>query len=389
MDYQKNLHTNRIGVSDTSDNWTHVTLNSRFYPARYKFSMDAGLYSVACVEIEPRQQRDGRSSMVAKPDVLHFRSATVDGLKEAISKSFPQAIFSSSAPQQTDSIRAAYQQERENEPADAKEIADAWEKLRKQFGTRNANGIQELIPGTKFTEQQCTKIGIRRGVYLALSRQAEQDEINLLTNAARQLVAEQTPEQQERWLGAHLQDFVDNGYTDHPEWGWKEWFRAHPRFFQWPDKTGWNRNQLLKYCRAHGSGYIPTILELCQGMKFLLDRRTFFAMKETYKRSEQFERDALQDYRGDEYVPPTFSPAQIKEASKQLEALMPAGMRPNQEFMARAAKQSGISDQLLYIILHPSEQPKPQLAGKSAIELKKDLQAMRPPVNPADRRKGW
>ena len=224
---------------------------------------------------------------------------------------------------------------------------------------------------------------------MALSRQAEQDEINLLTNAARQLVAEQTPEQQEKWLGAHLQDFVSNGYTDHPEWGWKAWFASRPRFFQWPDNTGWNRHQLLAYCRAHGSGYIPTILELCQGMKFLLDKGKFLAMKETYKRSEQIERDALQEYRGDEYVPPTFSPAQIEEAAKQLEALMPAGMRPNQEFVAQAAKQLGISDQLLYIIQHPNEQTKPQLAGKSATELKRDLQAMRLPVDPALRRRGY
>jgi len=112
-------------------------------------------------------------------------------------------------------------------------------------------------------------------------------------------------------------------------------------------------------------------------------------MKETYKRSDQLERDALQEYRGDEYVPPTFSARQIEEAAKQLEALMPAGMRPNQEFVAQAAKQLSISDQLLYVIQHPNQQTKPQVTGKSAMELKRDLQAMRPPVDPALRRRGY
>jgi hypothetical protein len=385
--FQKNLNTKRFTPAPAQkESIWYVTIPERFLPATYKYSLDARTYTISLVA---RDIKDANKGGSGRRDVLHFRGTTAQELRERIETAFPSAVFSTEQPKEADPVQAAYQEERNNAPADAKEIADAWEKLRKQYGQKNANGLQELIPGTKFTEENCRKIGIRRGVFLALSRQAEQDEINLLTNAARQLVAEQTPEQQEKWLGAHLQDFVDNGYTDHPEWGWKKWFEARPRFFQWPDKTGWNRNQLLKYCRAHGSSYIPTILELCQGMKFLLDGRTFFAMRETYKRSEQFERDALQEYRGDEYVPPTFSARQIEEAAKQLEALMPAGMRPNQEFVAQAAKQLGIGDQLLYVIQHPNQQTKPQVAGKSAMELKRDLQAMRPPLDPARRRRGY
>ena len=348
--------------------------------------MDSRTYTISLVAKDIKDANNGGSG---KKDVLHFRAFSPQELKEKIETAFPNAVFSTEQPKEADPVQAAYQEERNNAPADSKQVEAAWEKLRQQYGVRNANGVKELIPGTKFTEEDCRKVGIRRGVYLALSRQAEQGEINLLTSAARQLVAEQTPEQQERWLGAHLQDFVDNGYTDHPEWGWKEWFRARPRFFQWPDNTGWNRHQLLAYCRAHGSGYIPTILELCQGMNFLLERGNFLAMREKYKRSEQFERDALQEYRGDEYVPPTFSARQIEEAAKQLQALMPTGMRPNDEFMARAAKQLGISDQLLSATQNPDRRAKAQVAGKSSLELKRDLAAMRPPVEPARRRRGY
>ena len=385
--YQRNLNTKRFtpAPAQKESNW-YVTIPGRFLPATYKYSLDSRSYSISLVAKDIKAADKGGSG---RRDVLHFRGSSPQELKERIEAAFFNAVFSSEQPKEADPVKAAYQEERDNAPADAKEIANAREKLRKQYGQRNANGVQELIPGTKFTEEDCRKVGIRRGVFWALSRQAEQDEINLLTNAARQLVAEQTPEQQEKWLGAHLQDFVDNGYTDHPEWGWKEFFRARPRFFQWPDNTGWNRNQLLKYCRAHGSGYIPTILELCQGMKFLLDRGKFFAMKETYERSKQFERDALQEYRGDEYVPPAFSDRQIQEATKQLGALMPAGMRPSDEFVARAAKQLGISDELLFAIQNPGEQVKAQLGNKSSLELKRNLAAMRPPVEPARRRRGY
>jgi hypothetical protein len=386
MDFgQRNLSTKRF-PNEKQEQWIYVCIPNRFRSARWKYTDETRTYSVALVALEKRSGQQGGSN---KADVLHFRSATLDGLKKEIEKSFGNAVFSTEQSKELDPVQAAYQEERNNAPADAKEIADAWEKLRKQYGQRNANGLQELIPGTKFTEENCRKIDIRRGVFLALSRQAEQDEINLLTNAARRLVAEQTPEQQERWLGAHLQDFVDNGYTDHPEWGWKEWFKARPRFFEWPDKTGWNRHQLLAYCRAHGSGFIPTILELCQGMKFLLERGHFLAMREKYKRSEKFERDALQEYRGDEYVPPTFSTRQIEEARKQLQALMPAGMRPSDEFVARAAKQLGISDGLMSAIQNPDRQTKAHVAGKSSLELKRELAAMRPPVEPARRRRGY
>jgi hypothetical protein len=387
MSYQKNLHTNRIVTTGNQDAWTHVTLNSRFYPARHKFSMDSGVYSVACVEITPRDRGAGRSAIVTKPDVLHFRNATgVDGLREEITKSFPQAIFSSTAPQQIDPIRAAYEEQRENQPADAREIANAWEKLRQQYGNRNEHGVKELIPGTRFTEEDCRKIGIRRGVYLALSGQAEREGNELLTKAARQYVAEQTPEQQERLLGSQLQDFVNNG-----EWGWAAWLQARPRFFQWPDnKSGWNRTQLLAYCRAHGSGVVPTHLELATGMKYLLEHGNFFALKSSYKRSERFEFDALQEYRGDEYVVPTFSDSQIVEATQRLRKALPVGSVPSQERIEGTARELGISEELLYAIQHPGEQPnKAQVAGKSSAELKRDLQAMRPPVDPADRRKGY
>lgn len=124
-------------------------------------------------------------------------------------------------------------------------------------------------------------------------------------------------------------------------------------------------------------------------MRFLLDGRTFFAMRETYKRSQQFERDALQEYRGDEYVPLTFSTGQIDEARKKLGALMPAGMRPSDEFVKLAAKQLGISDELLFAINNPGQQVKAQLGNKSSEDLKRGLAAMRPPVEAAKRRRGY
>lgn len=91
----------------------------------------------------------------------------------------------------------------------------------------------------------------------------------------------------------------------------------------------------------------------------------------------------------DSYVPPTFSAKQIEEATKQLRALMPVGMRPSDELVARAAKQLGISDELLFAIQNPGRQAEAQVENKSSLELKRDLAAMRPPVDPALRRRGY
>lgn len=316
-------------------------------------------------------------------DVLHFRSATIDGLREEIKKSFPQAIFSNTEPQQTDPVRAAYQENLDSRPADAKEIEKAWEHLRLQYGTRNQNGLKELIPGTEISWDMCQKIGIRKGVFAALNHQAERDEATALTNAARAYVAEQTPEQQERILGSQLQDFVNNG-----GWGWAAWLQARPRFFQWPNDSNWNRTQLLTYCRAHGSGVVPTHLELANAMLYLLEHG-HFAMQPSYKRSERDLLNALRKYTSDEQSVPIFSDAQIREATQRLRKALPVGSMPSQERIEATAKALGISDQLLFVIQHPEQHVRPQVASKSSAELKRDLQAMRPMVAPADRRKGY
>lgn len=381
MSYQKNLHTNRIAEVDNQNGWTHVTLNSRFYPARYKFSMDSGIYSVACVEIAPRDRGAGRSAIVVKPDVLHFRNATVDGLREEITKSFPQAIFSNSEPQQADPIRAAYQEQRENQPADAKEVEAAREKLRKQYGVRDDHGRQFLVPGEEISWDMCQKIGIRKAVFEALGQAEQQNYVDGVIRQHKILSEEMTKEEQAKHIGSSLNSFMLGEI-------WGSWFRNYPNnFFSYPNNQYKNRDTILKYCADQGF-QIPIHGVLDEAMRFLLDHKMFY-LQSSYKRSEKYEMDAVRQYSGVENAPPTFSPAQIQEATQRLRKALPVGSVPSQERILGTARELGISQELLYAIQNPGQQAKAQVGNKSSAELKRDLQAMRPPVKPADYRKGY
>jgi hypothetical protein len=86
---------------------------------------------------------------------------------------------------------------------------------------------------------------------------------------------------------------------------------------------------------------------------------------------------------------PIFTDQQIEQAAKRLRSVLPVGMRPSDELIRQAAKQLEISDDLLALVLHGSKPVKVETRDLNTAELKKGLAALRPPVDPADRRKGW
>ena len=374
---QKNLNTKRFTPAAKETGW-YVTIPGRFLPSTYKYSLDSRSYSISLVA---RDIKDATKGGSGRRDVLHFRASRVQELRERIEAAFPNAVFSLDAPKEADPIESAYREERDNQPADAKEIADAWEKLRLQFGQRNENGVKELIPGAEITWDMCDKIGIRKGVFEALGRAQEKDFVDGVIRQHKLLSAEMSEEERAKHIGSSLNSFMLTS-------SWKDWFKNYPQnFFSYPNNQYKNRDTILRYCADQGF-HIPIHGVLDEAMRFLLSKNMFY-LKAQYKRSEKYEMDAVRAYSGIENAPPTFSAAQIEDATKQLRALLPVGMRPSDELVARAAKQLGISDELLFVIQHPDQQAKAQVGNKSSLELKRDLAAMRPPVHAADRRKGY
>jgi hypothetical protein len=374
---QKNLNTKRFTPAAKETGW-YVTIPGRFLPSTYKYSLDSRSYSISLVA---RDIKDATKGGSGRRDVLHFRASRVQELRERIEAAFPNAVFSLDAPKEADPIESAYREERDNQPADAKEIADAWEKLRLQFGQRNENGVKELIPGAEITWDMCDKIGIRKGVFEALGRAQEKDFVDGVIRQHKLLSAEMSEEERAKHTGSSLNSFMLTS-------SWKDWFKSYPQnFFSYPNNQYKNRDTILKYCADQGF-QIPIHGVLDEAMRFLLSKNMFY-LKAQYKRSEKYEMDAVREYSGIENAPPTFSAAQIHETTQRLRKALPVGSVPSQERIDGTARELGISDGLLAAIQNPEQQTKIEVSAKSAVELKNDLRAMRPRVNPAERRKGY
>jgi hypothetical protein len=123
---------------------------------------------------------------------------------------------------------------------------------------------------------------------------------------------------------------------------------------------------------------------LCEGMRYLLERN-HFAMKPTFKRSERDELRAVREFTHEDTV--KFSPSQIADATERLRKALPVGTVPSIEIIQAKAKQLGIADDLLQLILNVRKDVETETREMDAAELKRGLQESRNAVRPKTERR--
>jgi hypothetical protein len=352
---QKNLKTKRIIAADTSKAWQYVTLSPKFYPARYKHSLDTGLCTIACVARDVRKVIDGGSG---RNDVFHLRANDAAELREIIEsdKVFGgTAVFSMANPEMD--LKAQHAQE------------------------------------------------VRAQKVAAQKEREDFEFVGKVTAAHRQMASEMNPQQLSEAIAINLQAFINDESL-----GWYEWFRRPENrgFLSFPNGEKRNRATLLAICNHRGQ-ILPLFGELDAAMRYGLANHHFYLCN-VYKRSEQDELHAVVPYTGDVANPRVsfvHSDAEIHEASNRLRKALPAGQVPSEERLQATAKELGIAPTLLDAVLgrtgslleandargqvrgHLRGTPKPDVSNLSSAELKRGLAALRPPVDPNRRRQGY
>jgi hypothetical protein len=227
--------------ADFSRSWEYVTVPQRFRSARWKFTFETGVYSIALVALEPRAVKDGGTG---RTDVIHMRAPSLASLRESLEKAFPEAVFSQTNPD-TD-IKAIHAQEvKAQKEAQAKE----------------------------------------REEYQLVQR---------VTTAHRQLASEMSPQQLAEATATNLGSFIR-------ESDWYQWFREHREgnvnFLDFPNGEGRNRATLLAICNYRGQ-ILPLHGELDAALRYGLANNHFY-LRNVYKRSQTDEYNAVVPYTGD------------------------------------------------------------------------------------------
>lgn len=312
-----NLRTNRVFTIPNPKAWTHCTL-PEYRPASWKASIDTGGVGITFVSVVPKQK--------GKTEVLRFRAADQYELRELIEQKYPDAVFSTAAlPLPKDELKIEYQAQVQAEK-----------------------------------DRQA-------------AAQEEQDFARRVIEQHRLLASRMTPEEQQKHTNHNL-----NWLQTSPESPYRDFFRQHPNFLAYPDNTNRNRETLLRWCSQRGY-VIPLHAELCEGMRYLLERN-HFAMKPTFKRSERDELRAVRDFVREESD--RFSPEQIAAATKRLRAALPVGSVPSVELIQAKAKQLGIEEDLLQAVLNVRKEVVADTRGMNAAELKSGLQQSRNAARP-------
>ena len=228
--------------ADFSRSWEYVTVPQRFRSARWKFTFETGVYSIALVALEPRAVKDGGTG---RADVIHMRASSLSALRETIEKSFPEAVFSQVGP--TDELKNAHAEE-------VKKAKEAQAKELEQF---------------KLVER--------------------------VTAEHRELASKMSPQQLAEAVAKNLQDFALQS-------DWRQWFRDHREgnavnFLDFPNNAGRNRETLLAICNHRGH-VLPLFGELDAVMRYGLANGLFY-LRNTYKRSQVDEFNAVRQYTGD------------------------------------------------------------------------------------------
>ena len=352
---QKNLKTKRIIAADTSKAWQYVTLSPKFHPARYKASLDTGLTTVACVTRDVRKKIDGGTG---RQDVFHFRANDAAELREIIQKDKmfgSTAVFSMANPEMD--LKAQHAQEVKAQKAAA-------QKEREDF-----------------------------------------EFVGKVTAAHRQMASEMNPQQLSEAIAINLQAFINDESLV-----WYEWFRRPENrgFLSFPNGEKRNRATLLGICNHRGQ-ILPLFGELDAAMRYGLANNQFY-LRNTYKRSQTDELNAVKEYTGDIANPRvsfTHSDAEIHAASQRLRKALPPGQVPSEERLVATANELGISQSLLDAVMgrtgslleandargqvlgHLRGNLKPDISSLSTKHLKAGLAALRPPVDPNRRRQGY
>jgi hypothetical protein len=314
------LHTKRIFTIPNPKAWTHCTLKN-YRPAMWKASVDIAGVSITFVSVVPK---DG------KTETLRFRAADQYELREKIEKDYPDAVFSTAAlPLPKDELRLEYQAQ-----------------------VKAENDRQTAA-------------------------QEEQDFARRVIEQHRLLASRMGAEEQQRHTNTNL-----NWLQTSPESPYRDFFHQHPRFLTYPDNSNRNLSTLLKWCSQRGY-VIPLHAELCEGMRYLLERN-HFAMKPTFKRSERDELRAVREFTHEDTV--KFSPSQIADATERLRKVLPVGTVPSPDLVQAKAKQLGIADDLLQVILNVRKDVESDTSGMNAADLKRGLQESRNTIRPQTER---
>lgn len=308
-----NLHDKRFLKKENPEEWDYVAIPNKFRAAKIKASVDTSGYHVSLVSRFPNAK--------GKTDVLHFRGDNPQDLRERISKSFPDAVFTRLNPEPEVDLKAQF----------CAEQKAALERRQKEAEAKQFKGL--VVSEHRKIERTLTR---------AQQLEAANQSINLFVND----VAYSSPQ-------------------------WVAWFRQHVGFLSYPDNSSKNRDTLLKFCESRGQ-IVPRTEEIAEAMNYLLQHGHFY-MKPSYKRSERDEKNAIQPFEREVTVSETISQEQIREAvrrltakfgmpvSVSLEGLQACGV-PNPEAMFAKI-------QSLY-----SAEP---IADKSTEALKTDLRVMR------------
>lgn len=308
-----NLHDKRFLRDKPSDGWEYVAIPNKFRAAKIKASVDTAGVHVSLVSVHPNSK--------GKTDVLHFRGNNPQDLKERISKSFPDAVFTVANSEPEQDLKAQFRAEQKA----------ALERRQKEAEAKQFDGL--VVSEHRKIERTLTR---------AQQLEAAYQSLNLFA--------------------------TDPAYSS-PQW--IAWFRQRVGFLSYPNQSYCNRDTLLKFCESRGQ-IVPRTEEIAEAMNYLLQHGHFY-MKPNYKRSERDEKNAVQPFEREVTVSETISQEQIREAVRRLTAKF--GM-PVSVSIERLQACGVPNPEAMFAKIQSLYSAEP-IAEKSTEALKTDLQAMR------------
>jgi hypothetical protein len=263
-----------------------VSIAGLYKPGKIIYSQNTNQATVVLESIAESE----RTFRNPKPTltVLRRSAATELDLKENLIREFGSKVsFSHSNPQPGSDpaidAKAALAQLREDREPTSQEIAAAKLAIERKYLSRRGDSpavevTWEMCQAVPRIQQDGRVVSIRRKVFDAIVAEREQESIDSQI-AQHRAISLQVPEDQLEGLRQRNIHLLKTESSLAPA------FVNKAFFFDWPDSSGYNREQLYDYCQGHGYWPIPLVRELEEACRYL-DGHKHFA-ESTYKRSQQ------------------------------------------------------------------------------------------------------
>ena len=267
---------NRFAPSEPSkDLYEYVTLPNH-KPSKVKFNQYSAEVYVFC---EPVVTEKGKPTQTQ-----NFRATSKALLREQIESKFPTASFTTTSntnvkdehQDAVDALKASREQAQMERPVTEDEKRQAYSRLVRAYGQ-----------GADITVEKCLAQGIPERVFNALFRQEAENYATRVTQAHRELANELDETERRNHTASNVQQFV-------MESEWKNWFKAYPNFFSYPDYSNKNYETLMKYCNQSG-WILPLLGELAIAHRYLLERGHYF-LKSHYPRTSRDEYRRVREF---------------------------------------------------------------------------------------------